>query len=105
MKILRVLLTTLALTCTQAGAIQLNKAAEALLNEAHLLLAQGKLQEAFNKYAAAAKADPASSLPLSSMANMLGDAARKNEGGKAAAIRLQAEGLARQAWALEAQGG
>jgi len=86
MKILRVLLTTLALTCAQANAIQLNKAAEALLNEAQLLLAQGKQQEAFNKYADAAKADPASSLPLSSMANMLGDSARKNEGGNAAQV-------------------
>ncbi len=101
MKVLRVLLTTLALTCTQAGAIQLNKAAEALLGEAHLLLAQGRQQDAFNKYADAAKADPASSLPLSSMANMLADAAQKNEGEKAAAIRRQAEGLARQALALE----
>lgn len=91
----------LALVCAQASAVQLNPAAEALLSEAHLLVAQGKAQEAFNKYAAAAKADPASSLPLSSMASMLNNAARQSQDDQAAKMRQQAESLARQALTLE----
>jgi tetratricopeptide (TPR) repeat protein len=101
MKILRALPIMLALACTQAEAVQLNKAAETLMNESHVLRAQGKNQEAFNKLAAAAQADPAASLPLSGMANMLADVAKGTPGEDAVKFRQRAEALARQALKLE----
>ena len=91
----------LALACAPAAAVQLNKAAEALMNESHVLRAQGKNQEAFNKLAAAANADPASSLPPSGMANMLADVAKGAPAEDAAKFRQRAEALARQALKLE----
>jgi tetratricopeptide (TPR) repeat protein len=101
MKILRAFPIMLALACFQAEAAQLNQAAEALMNESHVLRAQGKNQEAFNKLAAAASADPAASLPLSGMANMLADVAEGAFGDEAARFRRRAEDLARQALKLE----
>jgi tetratricopeptide (TPR) repeat protein len=101
MKILRILPIMLALACAQAEAVQLNKAAEALMNESHVLRSQGKNQEAFNKLAAAAQADPAASLPLSGMANMLADVADRAPGDEAEKFRQRAEVLAHQALKLE----
>ncbi|WP_206202100.1 hypothetical protein, partial [Pseudomonas viridiflava] len=60
--------------------LQMNAAAQALLDQANVLSSQGKMQEALAKYSAAAKADPSSSVPLSNIAELLRQASEQAQG-------------------------
>lgn len=94
---------SLALVCAAGHASVLpNKAAEPLVNEANVLVAQGKYQEGIAKFQEAAKADPAASGPLSGIANVLFKASFNAKGDAAVKLRQQAEGVARQALTLGA---
>jgi len=85
------------------AAILPNEAAQPLVQEGSVLAAQGKYQEALNKFSAAAKADPTASTPLSRIAHLLWSASISASGDNAAKLRQQAEGAARQALTLEPQ--
>jgi tetratricopeptide (TPR) repeat protein len=94
---------SLALACAAAQASVLpNKAAEPLVQEANVLVAQGKYQDAVAKFQEAAKADPAASSPLSGIANVLLKASLGATGDAAARLRQQSESVARQALTLGA---
>jgi tetratricopeptide (TPR) repeat protein len=82
-----------------AGVIP-NAAAQLLVNDANVLAAQNKYQEAINKYSEAMKADPSSSVPLSHIAHVLLMVSLKNTPENAAKLKQQAEGAARQALKL-----
>ena len=78
-----------------------NEAAAPLVGEAASLAAAGKYQEAVDKYQAAAKLDPASSTPLSGIAQVLVTAADQTSGEQAVKLRQQAEAFVRQALKME----
>ena len=102
MKSLRVLSLSLMLACAASHASILpNEAAAPLAGEAASLMAAGKYQEAYNKYQAAAKADPAASIPLSGMAQVLLLASAQASGDDALKLRQQAEAYVRQALKME----
>ncbi|MYM69407.1 tetratricopeptide repeat protein [Pseudoduganella sp. FT55W] len=103
MKKLIALLLALACTVGRAqGLVPINAEAEALIHQGHLFQAQGKYKDAFEKFSAAAQADPVSSLPLSSLAGMLLRMSQQMQGDDAAKLRQQSEGLARQALQMHA---
>lgn len=103
MKKIRVLTMVLALAGAHADATVLpNEAAKPLVQEGEVLTAQGKFQEALNKFSAAAKADPAASMPLAHIAHVLMVASLNADGANAAKLRQQSEGAARQALKLDA---
>ncbi|MYM22953.1 tetratricopeptide repeat protein [Duganella sp. FT135W] len=90
----------LALACAVSsaqGLVPVNAEADALIQQGHHFQAQGKYKEAFEKFSAASQADPASSLPVSSIAGMLLRMSQQAQGDDAAKLRQQSEGLARQA--------
>ncbi|NVD70675.1 tetratricopeptide repeat protein [Duganella sp. BJB1802] len=102
MKKIRVLTMVLALAGAHAYATVLpNEAAQPLVQEGEVLTAQGKFQEALNKFSAAAKADPAASMPLSHIAHVLMVASLNADGANAAKLRQQSEGAVRQALKLD----
>ncbi|RFP12763.1 MULTISPECIES: tetratricopeptide repeat protein [unclassified Duganella] len=106
MKKIRVLTMVLALASVHAYAyatVLPNEAAKPLVQEGSVLAAQGKYQDALNKFSAAMKADPAASMPLSHIAHVLLMASLNGNGDNAAKLRQQSEGVARQALALDAQ--
>lgn len=89
-----------ALLCSVVGAQGLDSLSpegKKFFDEANQLLLQGKLSEAFQRFDAAAKAAPASSLPLSGLARALLIGAENTEGETATRLRQQAERTARQA--------
>jgi tetratricopeptide (TPR) repeat protein len=90
----------LALACAVSsaqGLVPINAEAEALLHQGHLLQTQGKYKDAFEKFSAAAQADPSASLPLSSIAALLLNMSKQMPADDAAKLRQQAEGVVRQA--------
>lgn len=96
----KIIALLLALACAASnaqGLVPVNAEAEALIQQGHLFQTQGKYKEAFEKFSAAAQADPAASLPLSSLAGMLLRMSQQMQGDGAAKLRQQSEGLARQA--------
>lgn len=102
MKKIRVLTMVLALAGAHADATVLpNDAAKPLVQEGEVLTAQGNFQEALNKFSAAAKADPAASMPLSHIAHVLMVASLNADGANAAKLRQQSEGAAHQALKLD----
>jgi len=104
MKKIRVLTVVLALAGAHAYATVLpNDAAQPLVQEGSVLAAQGKYQDALNKFSAAMKADPAASTPLSHIAHTLLMASLNASGDNAAKLRQQSEGAARQALGLDAR--
>jgi hypothetical protein len=76
-------------------------ACASLVAEGRALSVQGKLQDALAKYQAAAAAAPKASAPLSAAAHMFLVAADPARPEQAAALRKQAEGLARGALKLK----
>lgn len=103
MKSARAVSLSLVLVSAVAHASVLpNDAAKPLMQEAHVLAAQGKLQEAVNKYQAAAKADPESSSPVAGIANVLLVASDNTTGDNVVKYRQQAEAAARHALTLGA---
>jgi len=90
----------LALACVAGnaqGLAPMNAEAESLVNQGHALQTQGKYKQAFEKFSAAAQADPQASLPLSSIAGMLLRMSQQTQGADAAKLRKQSEDMARQA--------
>lgn len=85
---------------TTPAAPAINAAGQALLDAAHALMAQGKNQQALAKLSEAAKADPGSSLPISSIASLIQSAAQQAQGERRTELRKQAEVVARQALRL-----
>ncbi len=101
MKTVRAVSLSLALVCAVSQASVLpNKEAAPLVQQAQLLAAQGKYQEAITKFQEAGKLDPQSSLPLSGVANVLMKASQTAQGDAVTRLRQQSESLARQALAL-----
>ena len=93
------LLSTVSTVSTVHAAqpnLQMNAAAQALLDEANVLSSQGKMQEALAKYSAAAKADPSSSVPLSNIAELFRQASEQAQGERQVKLRQQAESLVSQ---------
>lgn len=80
-----------------------NDACKALVAEGQSLYGQGKFREAWDVYNRAHQADPAASMPISSMAHMLQVAAAQAPADKAPAMLKQAEAMARDALRLDAQ--
>jgi tetratricopeptide (TPR) repeat protein len=96
----KIIALMLALACTVGGAqvlVPINAEADALIQQGHFFQAQGKYKDAFEKFSAAAQADPSSSLPQSSIAGMLLRMSQQMQGADALKLRQQAEGVARQA--------
>lgn len=96
----QIIVLMLALACATGGAQSLaptNAEADALIRQGHVLQAQGKYKEAFEKFSAAARADPQASLPLSSIAGMLLRMSQQRQGADAVKLRQQSEDVARQA--------
>jgi tetratricopeptide (TPR) repeat protein len=87
-RIVALVLALIVLLPPAAAAIKGNAASLALLAEADALVGQRKIKEALDKYEAAAKADPAASLPVSMMANLY---ANLMNGPNAAHFRSKAE--------------
>ena len=79
------------------AAVKGNPTSEALRLEGDALLANGKLQEAIEKYTKANNADPKASAPLSSIATVFMTAARAADGAKAAELRKHATSAANAA--------
>lgn len=96
-KIVALALALACTVCSAQGMGPINAEAEALVQQGHLLQTQGKLKEAFEKFSAAAQADPTASVPLSSIAALLFRISQQMQGGDAAKLRQQSEGLAQQA--------
>lgn len=100
MKKIITLLLALALVCVAGhaqGLVPINAEAESLIHQGHALQTQGKYKDAFEKFSAAAQADPQASLPLSSIAGMLLSMAKQTQEAGALKLRQQAEDMARQA--------
>lgn len=90
----------LALSCSVGsaqGLVPINAEAEALIQQGHLFQTQGKYKDAFDKFSAAAQADPSASLPLSSIGALLFSMSKQMQGDDAAKLRQQSEGVVRQA--------
>jgi tetratricopeptide (TPR) repeat protein len=102
MKTVAVASLLLAVCAGSHASVLPNQAAEPAMNEARLLVAQGKYQEAVVKFQEAAKADPAASSPLSGVADILLKASLAAQGEAVARLRQQSESLARRALALGA---
>jgi tetratricopeptide (TPR) repeat protein len=77
-----------------------NAESEALTQQADVLMAKQKYQEAINTYQAAVKADPKASHPVSSLAYLLLILSDKSKGEQHDRLRGQSEALARQALKL-----
>jgi tetratricopeptide (TPR) repeat protein len=90
------LLSTVSTLCAAQPGLKMNAAAQALVDEGNVLGAQGKLQQALDKYSQANKADPSSSVPLSQIAEVLRQAAEQAQGEQQAKLRQQAEALVNQ---------
>lgn len=90
------LLSTVSTLCAAQPGLKMNAAAQALVDEGNVLGAQGKLQQALDKYSQANKADPPSSVPLSHIAEVLRQAAEQAQGEQQAKLRQQAEALVNQ---------
>lgn len=98
MKKMVALMLALACTvCSAQGYIPITAEAKALIDQGHLFQTQGMYKEAFDKFSDAAKADPSSSLPLSSLASLLMGMSELMKGGDVAKVREQAEAAAQQA--------
>ncbi|WLI89404.1 tetratricopeptide repeat protein [Massilia sp. R2A-15] len=82
-----------------AGATEvgINAAGQVLLDRGQSLLAQGQVQQAFDAYREAAKADPASSLPDSMSAGLFGYLAERSTGDQRAKFLAQSLAFARSA--------
>jgi Tfp pilus assembly protein PilF len=78
-----------------------NDACQATLREGQVLQAQGKFQEALQKYQAAAKDAPQAALPLSSIANLLEQVSKAVKPEQAQELRKQSESAARAALRLD----
>ncbi|NVM76790.1 tetratricopeptide (TPR) repeat protein [Duganella sp. SG902] len=96
-KIIALLLALVCVAGHAQGLVPINAEAEALIHQGHALQTQGKYKEAFEKFSAAAQADPQASLPLSSIAGMLLSMAKQTQEAGALKLRQQAEDMARQA--------
>lgn len=96
-KIIALLLALVCVAGHAQGLVPINAEAEALIHQGHALQTQGKYKDAFEKFSAAAQADPQASLPLSSIAGMLLSMAKQTQDAGALKLRQQAEDMARQA--------
>lgn len=96
-KIIALMLLLACAVSSAQGLVPINAEADALIQQGHHFQTQGKYQEAFEKFSAAAQADPASSLPMSSIAAMFLRMSQQMRGDDAAKLRQQSEGLARRA--------
>lgn len=96
-KIIALLLALVCVAGHAQGLVPINAEAEALIHQGHALQTQGKYKDAFEKFSAAAQADPQASLPLSSIAGMLLSMAKQTQEAGALKLRQQAEDMARQA--------
>ena len=96
-KIIALLLALACVAGNAQGLVPINTEAEALVNQGHAFQTQGKYKEAFEKFSAAAQADPQASLPLSSIAGLLLRMSQQMQGPDAAKLRKQSEDMARQA--------
>ena len=96
---------SLALLCCAANVsaqARINDAAGALTQEGDKLMSQQKYMDALRSYQSANKADPASSQPLSRLANLLNVLSLAADADKKVSLRAQAEALAQQALKLDA---
>jgi tetratricopeptide (TPR) repeat protein len=95
-----VILLSAAIQLAAYAGVRGNEASQALVNEGNVFMAQGKFQDALNKYLAASKTDPTASVPVSSMAYALLSASLSASADSAAKLRQQSEAAARQALLL-----
>lgn len=85
------------------ASVQGNDACQALVAEGYALQAQGKGREAWESFQRARKADPAASMPVAAMANMLAQAAEHAPADQVAGLNQQAESLAHDALRIDSQ--
>lgn len=78
-KIITLLLALVCVAGHAQGLVPINAEAESLIHQGHALQTQGKYKDAFEKFSAAAQADPQASLPLSSIAGMLLSMAKQTQ--------------------------